>query len=160
MNKICPICKIDYHTYPSINAKTCSASCAGKLKTLKHKDKHERSCVICGDLFVPKRTDTPGLYCSYVCLGVSNRKDTVNRSGYDYKMVPEHPNSNKYGYIPVHHLVMEEYLGRYLEKGEVVHHCDSVKNNNQLENLELMLDSYHRSFHAKRRKRGKMALFL
>ena len=32
---------------------------------------------------------------------------------------------------------MEDYLGRYLEKGEVVHHKDLCKTNNNIENLQV-----------------------
>lgn len=40
-------------------------------------------------------------------------------------------------YVLEHHLVMEAHIGRRLRKGEVVHHRDKNKANNQIENLEL-----------------------
>ncbi len=46
-----------------------------------------------------------------------------------------------------HTLIMEEYLGRPLEDGEMVHHCDENKSNNAIENLELMLLSEHSKQH-------------
>ena len=46
-----------------------------------------------------------------------------------------------------HRLIMEKYLGRNLEKWEVVHHKDRNKKNNDLNNLELMTSSEHMKLH-------------
>ena len=62
----------------------------------------------------------------------------ADKSGHLYKRVPGHPNGSKYGsYVPVHRLVMEKHLGRYLTKDEVVHHLDGNPANNDISNLEL-----------------------
>lgn len=42
-----------------------------------------------------------------------------------------------------HRLVMEDFLGRQLERDEVVHHKDGNKSNNSLENLEVLSRSEH-----------------
>lgn len=58
--------------------------------------------------------------------------------GYAYSRCPGHPNASKYGnYVAVHRLVYEQYLGRYLEPFEVVHHKDGDPSNNDINNLEL-----------------------
>ena len=57
--------------------------------------------------------------------------------GYSYLYYPNHPNSTKSGYILEHRLVMEVYIGRFLEKQEVVHHIDHNKLNNDTNNLIL-----------------------
>ena len=36
-----------------------------------------------------------------------------------------------------HHIKMSEYLGRPVKNGQIVHHIDGVKNNNDIDNLVL-----------------------
>lgn len=50
---------------------------------------------------------------------------------------PDHPNANRHGYMRRHRLVMEEKLGRLLERSEVVHHVDGNTLNNAPDNLEV-----------------------
>jgi hypothetical protein len=61
-------------------------------------------------------------------------------SGYVKKYSPNHPN-NIIGYVLEHRIVMEEIMGRYLEKNEEVHHKNGVRNDNSKENLELWVKS-------------------
>ena len=56
-------------------------------------------------------------------------------------------------YIPEHRVIMEEYLGRKLEPGEISHHIDEITNHNTIENLELCLRSSHAAHHHTGRKR-------
>ena len=51
------------------------------------------------------------------------------------------------GFVQLHRLVMEMYLGRYLDCDEVVHHCNGEKTDNRIENLELMTNSEHTTLH-------------
>jgi len=67
--------------------------------------------------------------------------------GYVFILKPEHPNAHPDGYIAEHRLVMEEHLGRYLGHREAVHHINHIKNDNRIENLELMSWSDHMRFH-------------
>lgn len=60
--------------------------------------------------------------------------------GYVYVHSPKHPASNLEGYVMEHRLVMEEKLGRYLTATEVIHHINGQKNQNNIENLELVSD--------------------
>jgi hypothetical protein len=53
------------------------------------------------------------------------------------------------GSIREHTMVMEKHLNRSLVKGEVVHHIDGDKANNDLNNLQVMTVKEHNNCHAK-----------
>lgn len=72
-----------------------------------------------------------------------------NWRGYVYIYAPDHPNATKQGYVFEHRLVMEKHLGRLLEPHEIVHHINGVKDDNQVENLELTENGKHISDHFK-----------
>ncbi len=73
--------------------------------------------------------------------------------GYLMTLRPDHPNSDPKGYVYVHRLVMSEYLGRPLEKGEEVHHKDGNIKNNDISNLQLLSKSEHSSLTNRDRER-------
>jgi HNH endonuclease len=72
----------------------------------------------------------------------------VKTDGFGYILIhkPEHPNASR-GYVRQHRLVMEEALGRYLTRDEVVHHINDDPSDNRKENLEVLSTGEHMRQH-------------
>ena len=58
----------------------------------------------------------------------------------------------KMGWKPLSRYRAEKKIGRILKKGEVVHHIDSDRSNDDPSNIQICFRSEHRSIHAKLRK--------
>lgn len=71
----------------------------------------------------------------------------VKKGDYLYAVVHGHPNATKNNYVLMHRIVMENHIGRPLNKNEVVHHIDGNKFNNDISNLALMKRSEHSKEH-------------
>lgn len=74
-------------------------------------------------------------------------KKVVSKGDYLYALVPEHPNATKNGYVLMHRVVVENQLGRVLNRNEVVHHRDGNKKNNDQTNLVVMDRCEHHRHH-------------
>ena len=57
---------------------------------------------------------------------------TIEKNDFFYPMV------NSHGYILEHRYIVAKKLKRLLENWEVVHHLNGIKNDNRIENLELV----------------------
>lgn len=79
----------------------------------------------------------------------------IIQNGYVCILYPSHPKAkSKKGYVYEHILIMEKHLRRLLKPGEVVHHIDGNKLNNNQKNLKLFKTNFeHRLFHSKLRKK-------
>lgn len=117
---------------------------------------------------------------THLCRTCSNKKTATERVGlgykpwnigktyqkcrgkfyinsYGYKMYYIGDKSYKGGYVSEHRIVIELQLNRRLKKGEVIHHIDGNKINNNPKNLFLTTPTEHREVHA---QLEKIALFL
>lgn len=112
-HRLCPICR--YNKYK----KHCSC---GKIISGK-----STSCIRCHNIKNNKKiTFKDGQLASYT------------KKGYVLVKMSDHPRASN-GFIFEHILVMEKFLGRYLEKGENVHHKNGIKDDNSIKNLELWI---------------------
>jgi hypothetical protein len=112
----------------------------------------EVACKFCNKVFVSqwqsRRGEAKG-YCSKRCWYDDKRdedKESISSGGYVLVyMRPEHEFASMRmsgGRVLKHRLVMAESLGRPLLSNESVHHVNGDRQDNRLENLQLMTSSH------------------
>ena len=70
--------------------------------------------------------------------GIVQRPD-----GYVEILKPEHPRTDRDGYVLEHILVWEESHGKPLPKGWIIHHLNGIKNDNRIRNLQALPGQKH-----------------
>ena len=113
------------------------------------------SCKKCGDVRkgIKRRIKFQG-------KGNPNWKDTFRyqRPGGGYVEIILNPDdfffpmTNKKRHVNEHRLVMAKHLGRNLHSWEVVHHINRIKDDNRIENLQLVNDLGHKQLTLLERK--------
>lgn len=133
-------------------------------------------CEDCGEIRRSRRNKSLLNKLEHPCRSCSNKRNGIKKkgipswnSGKRYSIAPvektSYINSSGYreiwcgrgegsrgrkdGYRLEHHIVIENNLGRSLQKGEIVHHINGNKLDNRLENLWLFDSiSSHRQSHS------------
>ena len=109
-----------------------------------------KTCPVCQNDFKPSHSRGQ-IYCSYTCRGKDRRGPlaphykggNINSDGYRRIMANGE-------LVLEHRHIMSEYLGRPLERHEVVHHKDTNPLNNSIDNLKLCPSQReHRHIHTK-----------
>ncbi len=172
MQVVCAGCSLEFNRKPSWVAKHalqfCSRGCVasytrtptdvgiiekGRLATL--------ACNQCGSIFT-RSTDRikPVNYCSHACVWIArigikrghNPKTQIGQirqhGGYlEVFLGVDTVGGN--GYYSHHRYVVEQSIGRKLKSGEHVHHKNRNREDNRIENLEVLSSSEHMSRHGK-----------
>lgn len=72
--------------------------------------------------------------------------------GYIQVKSPNHPRADMNGYVMEHILVFEEKTGLIVPLNCCIHHLNGIKDDNRIENLCMMENGSHTSFHNSHRK--------
>lgn len=126
----------------------------------RHRGKRRRAlsvedCARCGQPFLAD-SEAGTRHCSRTCAAM--RDDTIGRrkkNNFGYVLVRMSPDDPLYSmayagkatkhWVLEHRLIVARSLGRPLRKDEVVHHINGKKDDNRLENLQLVMKESHSS---------------
>lgn len=154
---ICQFCGAEFAPKRYTKGLYCSRSCRGKA-AFAAPETHPRwkggpepmTCANCGAEFLRERgaraPKSGNAYCSPACHYAHAKGPNsphwkggrvVDAEGYVRVYRPDHPNAFASGYVYEHVVVASETLGRPLAAGEVVHHRDERRTNNEPANLEV-----------------------
>lgn len=139
----CCICGKPIHVKPeNLNQKhTCSSECLKEFQKRRMLGKNNHQYGLKGKLNASWKSD-----------------EKISAHGYKLIRCPDHPFKNGDGFVFEHRLIAEKYLlnnensiiindQKFLSPDYVVHHIDFNRLNNSIDNLYVLLKTFHQKFH-------------
>lgn len=147
--KECETCGKEIYAGPQqVGKRFCSVSCHNAHQS---RNRQTNTCPVCGREWTLSASQKyhRADYCSRACEARARIKRPLDREhngkpavvdhqGYVRIFEPDHPRATKGGWIFEHRWVVEQALGRFLERDEHVHHLNHERADNRPENLQLL----------------------
>jgi len=102
----------------------------------------DRKALLCHHCFIKKR----GSYKGLNRYRNGPRKQYTRAGGYIKEYCPNHPYCDNHGFVPQHRLIIETNIGRYLEREEIIHHLNGIRDDNRTQNLVIVRAHSHTSW--------------
>jgi len=150
----CAQCGASFEAKASKPRVFCSVACRGIARRTEA-FACPRPCKECGATFTPSPSNGRALYCSQSCVWKATKGPEFNAKiakEYAPARAEKVRGSGTRGYVKrngrhEHRQVAERKIGRALGPGEVVHHIDGDKHNNEPGNLAVMTQAEHMREH-------------
>jgi len=131
----------------AFSARRCANRFRAKTPIIKR-------CETCDRELVLKPSQHKQRYCSKECEAMDDikrpldwefngRPAKLTPEGYVMVWSPDHPNRSNRGWQFHHRVVVEQSIGRFLTRKECIHHINGVKDDNRIENLQIVSPTDH-----------------
>lgn len=102
-------------------------------------------------LGIKKSVETLWLERSKVRKGIIKKDKIKTKKGYVLVHCPQHPRADSCGRVFEHIVIWEQYNHCKIKPGYIIHHINGIKDDNRIENLQLLTSGEHSALHNKTR---------